>query len=159
MVTPDKQWIVFANGAEKESVSDSAKIQEALKSNGCQIDEKQIGKMTLKIFEDSPAISTYIYGMDAGCYSVIDNDNKKFAVPLRIAIRKSKIQFLDPRMLFRILESAIPFYEKFFSTGFPFKKYDTVFCPEFRIRGMENVGLINMTDKYFKPKAECTEFE
>jgi aminopeptidase N len=80
-------------------------------------------------------------------------------VPIRIGIRKSKIQFIDPREFFRILEAAILFYEEFFSTPFPWSKYDNVFCPEFRIRGMENVGLINMTDKYFKNKNEITEFQ
>jgi aminopeptidase N len=95
--------------------------------------------------------------MDAGNYSVIENDNASYKVPMRIGIRKSKIKFIDPREYFRIMEAAIAFYESFFSTPFPWSKYDTVFCPEFRIRGMENVGMINMTDKYFKPKNELTE--
>lgn len=97
--------------------------------------------------------------MDAGNFSIIENDNKSFKVPMRIAIRKSKIKYIDPREFFRLMEQAIQFYEVFFSTPFPWSKYDNVFVPEFRIRGMENVGLINMTDKYFKTKTEMTEFE
>lgn len=55
------------------------------------------------------------------------------------------------------MEAAITFYEGFFGTKFPWQKYDNIFVPEFRIRGMENVGMINMTDKYFKPKSEVSE--
>mmetsp|Transcript_16874 Transcript_16874/g.25964 ORF Transcript_16874/g.25964 Transcript_16874/m.25964 type:complete len:203 (+) Transcript_16874:518-1126(+) len=54
-------------------------------------------------------------------------------------------------------EQTLLFFEDFFQVPFPFAKYDTVFCPEFRISGMENVGLVNMTDRHFKPKQESTE--
>ena len=113
--------------------------------------------MTLFEFKDSPATCTYLYGFDAGNFSIIDNDKKDFPVPIRIGIRRSKIKYLDPREFFRLLESAIQFFETFFSTKFPFHKYDNIFVPEFRIRGMENIGMINMTDKYFIPKFEVTE--
>jgi len=108
------------------------------------------------MFNDCPPISTYLYGMDAGPFTYIKND-QEFKVPIAIGIRKSKLKYLDPRDFFRILEAAIIFYEDFFGTEFPWEKYDNIFCPEFRIRGMENVGMINMTDKYFRPKNELTE--
>ena len=98
--------------------------------------------------------------MDAGPFSYIENDNKEFnsICPLAIGIRKSKLKYLDPREFFRVMEAAIRFYQDFFSTPFPFKKYDNIFVPEFRIRGMENLGMINMTDKYFRPKNEVSTF-
>jgi aminopeptidase N len=68
---------------------------------------EDVAQFACHIFEKSPAISTYLYGMDAGNYSIIDNDNKSFKVPIRIAIRKSKIKYIDPREFFRLLESAI----------------------------------------------------
>ena len=62
-------------------------------------------------FEDTPSISTYLYGMDAGPFSYVENDNKEFdIVPLAIGIRKSKIKYLDAREFFRIMEAAIRFY-------------------------------------------------
>jgi aminopeptidase N len=64
---------------------------------------------------------------------------------------------LDSEEFFRILEASIDLYEEFFSCKFPFSKYENVFCPEFRISGMENVGLVNMADKFFKPKNEVTQ--
>jgi aminopeptidase N len=127
-VTCPKDWQCFSNGALLETTDE--------------------GK---RIFEPTPPISTYLYGLDAGCYTFVNND-KEFKTPLRVAIRKSKLKFLDASLLFRMLEATMLFYEDFFQTKFPFTKYDTVFCPEFRIRGMENVGMINMTDKYFRPK-------
>jgi aminopeptidase N len=100
VTVPVEKWVVFGNGALKEKTA-------AEDGWWCHT------------FEPSPPISTYIYGMDAGSFSVIENDNK-FKVPVRIGIRKSKIQYIDPREFFRILEAAILFYEDFFSTPFPF---------------------------------------
>jgi len=71
--------------------------------------------MTLFEFKDSPETCTYLYGLDAGNFSVIENDKKDFHVPIRIGIRRSKIKYLDAREFFRILEAAILFYEGFFS--------------------------------------------
>ena len=59
------------------------------------------------IFKSSPPISTYIYALDAGCYALIDNDKKDFKIPMRVGIRKSKIEYLDARNLFRNIESSI----------------------------------------------------
>lgn len=59
------------------------------------------------IFNSSPPISTYIYALDVGCYAIIDNDKKDFPIPMRVGIRKSKMEYLDARSLFRILESSI----------------------------------------------------
>lgn len=99
VTVPEESWVVFGNGALKEKV-------KTPEGGYCHS------------FEQSPPISTYIYGMDAGSFSIIEND-KEFKVPIRIGIRKSKIKFIDPREFFRILEAAILFYEEFFSTPFP----------------------------------------
>ena len=120
-------------------------------SNGQIVETTEEGK---RVFEPSPPISTYLYGLDAGQYFIVNNPNPNFRVPFRIVIRKSKAKFLNSDLLFKMLEATVTFYEEFFQTKYPFSKYDTVFCPEFRIRGMENVGMVNMTDKYFKPENE-----
>ena len=145
VITPDPEWKVFANSN--------------LKTKEGSYDEAMFTKLpesTVFEFEDSPPISSYLYGMDAGPFSYLEND-KEYRVPIGIGIRQSKLKYLDHLEFFRILEASIDFYEEFFSTKFPWAKYDNIFCPEFRIRGMENVGMINMTDKYFKPKIELTE--
>jgi aminopeptidase N len=158
VIVPAKKWVVFGNGALVQKLVGADAVKFIEERSFTLLPEEDANLFACHIFEQSPPISSYLYGMDAGNYSIIDNDNKKFKVPLRIGIRKSKIKYCDPREYFRLMEAAIVFYEEFFSTPFAWSKYDTVFCPEFRINGMENVGLINLTDKFFKPKTELTEF-
>ena len=93
VTVPEEAWVVFGNGALVKK------------------DKSEAGYT--HTFETSPPISTYLYGMDAGSFSIIEND-KEFKIPIRIGIRKTKIKFIDPREFFRILEAAILFYEDFF---------------------------------------------
>lgn len=78
---------------------------------------------------------------------------------MKVYCRKSKIRYADVKERFRTIEIAINFYENFFQTPFPFKKYDQVFIPEFRISGMENVGCIMMRDSFMLPNEDKTFFE
>jgi aminopeptidase N len=50
------------------------------------------------------------------------------------------------------------FFEEFIGTPYPWSKIDQIFCPEYRIGAMENVGCITFTDNYLKPKNEFSEF-
>jgi aminopeptidase N len=54
VTVPEESWVVFGNGALKEKT--------------------QTPEGFCHTFEQSPPISTYIYGMDAGCFSIIEND-------------------------------------------------------------------------------------
>lgn len=78
---------------------------------------------------------------------------------MKIFCRKSKVKYADVKERFRTIEIAVNFFEEFFQTPFPFKKYDQVFIPEFRISGMENVGCIMMRDSFMRPDEEKTFFE
>ena len=104
-------------------------------------------------FETSPKMSSYIYGLCAGEYHQIDyigengQTGEQPIVPMRIFCRTSKLANLDAKEQFRTVTEAIKFYEELFSTPFPYAKYDQVYVPEFRIRGMENVGVICLTDR------------
>jgi aminopeptidase N len=40
------------------------------------------------------------------------------------------------------------FYEKFFGYDYPFSKYDQIFCPEYNVGAMENVGCVTFNDLY-----------
>ena len=117
VLSPNKDWRVFANGAEKRNTADEADVKAFLEHNHfTKLEEPQ----TLFEFEDCPAVSTYLYGMDAGPFAYVKNDNKDFKVPIAIGIRKSKLKFLDAREFFRILEASILFYEDFFGTPYQF---------------------------------------
>lgn len=109
-------------------------------------------------FEQCPAISTYIYNMCAGQYSVIHDESKDAVVPMKIFLRDSKLKNIDAPELFRVINEGIKFYETYTGVQFPWKKYDQIFCPEFRIGAMENVGAITFTDNFLQPKDAQTEF-
>ena len=111
-------------------------------------------------FAASPPISSYIYGLCAGEYHKIeyqDAEGGNPIVPMRIYCRTSKLPNLDYVEQFRIMTVAIRFYEELYGTPFPFDKYDTVYVPEFRIRGMENVGVICFTDRVLIDNATVTD--
>ncbi len=44
-----------------------------------------------------------------------------------------------------------------FDCPFPFTKYDVIYCPEFRITAMENVGAITFTDSILMPADEVDD--
>ena len=47
-------------------------------------------------------------------------------------------------------------YEDMFDCKFPFSKYDIIYCPEFRIGAMENVGAVTFADVMLKAIPERT---
>ena len=83
--------------------------------------------------------------------------DKPAPVPMKIYCRTSKLANLDAREQFRMVTEAIEFYEELFGTPFPYAKYDQIYVPEFRIRGMENVGMITLTDRCLVDAASVTE--
>lgn len=110
------------------------------------------------MFETCPPISTYIYALTVGPYTCIANESD-YRVPMKIYCRKTKRSLAEAEERFKTIQIAIDFFEDYFSTPFPFKKYDMVFVPEFRINGMENVGIVIMRDTFMRPAEEKTFFE
>ena len=112
----------------------------------------------LFVFDKSYPISTYLYGLSVGPYCCIENFNE-FKIPMKNYCRKTKREHADAKERFKTIQIAIEFFEEFFDTPFPFRKYDMVFVPEFRINGMENVGIVIMRDTFMRPHEEKTFFE
>ena len=56
-----------------------------------------------------------------------------------------------------MVTEGIKFYQDLYSTPFPYAKYDQIYVPEFRIKGMENVGMITLTDRLLVDAATITE--
>ena len=69
---------------------------------------------------------------------------------MKIFCRKSKAPYVDAPEIFRVISEGIRFYETLFGCAFPFKKYDVIYCPEFRIGAMENVGAITFSDRFIR---------
>lgn len=59
--------------------------------------------MWLWDFEECPKISTYIYNLCAGDYDVIQNTREDAPTSMRIFVRKSKKDFVDADLVFRVL--------------------------------------------------------
>lgn len=76
---------------------------------------------------------------------------------MRIFVRKSKLEFLNADLVFRTVTQGIKFYEELFNCKYPFSKYDMIYCPEFRITAMENLGATTFTDRSLLPKDEMTD--
>ena len=76
---------------------------------------------------------------------------------MRIFLRNSKKDNIDCQELFRVIDEGIKFYESYTGVNFPWEKYDQIFCPEFRIGAMENVGAITFSDNFLQPKDSQTE--
>lgn len=78
----------------------------------------------LHTFEQCPPISTYIYNLCAGQYSVIENTDASAPVPMKIFLRESKKDDIDSTELFRVISSGIRFYEEYTGVKYPWGKYD-----------------------------------
>lgn len=53
---------------------------------------------------------------------------------------------VDQELMFDVTESGMWFYEDFFKTKYPFRKYDQIFVPEHAAGAMENVGLVTYNE-------------
>ena len=67
---------------------------------------------------------------------------------MRIYLRKTLHADFNPENMFDVTRAGIEFYSKFFSTPYPFGKYDQIFTPEHNFGAMEHVGLVTFTEGY-----------
>ena len=75
---------------------------------------------------------------------------------MRIFVRKSKKDYINAQEVFWIVNEGMKFFDSLFNCPFPFDKYDMIYCPEYRITAMENVGAVTFTDRLLKPQDEQT---
>lgn len=113
--------------------------------------------MWLWSFAECPSISSYIYNLCAGDFEQIDNTRYDAPTPMRIFVRNSKKDYVDADLVFRVLTQGMNYYSKLFECPMPFAKYDVIYCPEFRITAMENVGAVTFTDRVLVSPNEMSE--
>ena len=80
-------------------------------------------------FGESQTISTYLYSCIAGPYVTIESEIpevKNYRFPLKLYSRKSIAKYVEKAKeeYFIVTKSGIDFYEKLFSTKYPFAKLD-----------------------------------
>jgi aminopeptidase N len=109
------------------------------------------GGKALWEFTPTPRISSYITALIAGPYvgevsSLVSSNGK--TIPLGFWCRSSLKQYLDHDYLFDITRAGFEFFEKTFSTPYPFEKYDQIMAPDFNAGAMENAGAVTFNEIY-----------
>ena len=114
-------------------------------------------------FAKSARISTYLFCIVAGAFDCLEpNPGKghpKF--PMKIYCRKSltehTLKIKDE--WFEVTYRGIDWYERSFNTPYPFDKFDQVFCPDYSMGAMENVGCVTYNDEYVPRGEAFTEYK
>ena len=154
-VIAPKEWIVLSNAHEKE-IFDFTLEKCKEKVNLCPESLKHLFEnhsietknYHMYIFNATPRISSYLYALCAGPFFCIENKKYDFKVPLRLFMRESLKDCGEPDEIFRVTIAGMKFYEEYFGIPFQFDKYDQIFCPEYNMGAMENVGLITLNEFY-----------
>jgi aminopeptidase N len=154
-VVAPSEWIVLSNEYEKEhskftsphSLDNLHIFTEKEKQHlfiSTLIHEKDYH---FYYFNPTPRISTYLYALCAGPYIEFKNPFDS-PVPLRIFFRESLKGMGEPEEMLRVTIEGLKWYKEYFGIDYPFSKYDQIFCPEYNMGAMENVGLVTFNEYY-----------
>jgi len=101
-------------------------------------------------FPKSQKFSTYLISLHGGPYKVWSDKIKLKSkeIELRLFARQSLSKFVKPNFWFRITKQGFNFFEQYFSTEYPYTKYDQVLVPDFNSGAMENVAAVTFNELY-----------
>lgn len=153
---PDHNWVAVGNGKFRERFDLKTPKGKELVTNEDLQGLLKSDKGSFHVFEDTPLQSTYIYGFMAGEYHHFNNDDPEAQVPMKIFCRQSMKDQVPYKEKFRVVKEGIKFYENYFNVKYPFDKYDQIFCPEFRIGAMENIGVITFSERFLRKESEMS---
>lgn len=149
------EWIVLSNQHEQETSNFKANtsldsivlLAETEKEFLFGKNELQKKDYNYYYFNQTPRISTYLFALCAGPYSKIECPFKT-DVPMRIFFRESLTGYGELEEFFRVTIAGMKWYKEYFGIAYPFNKYDQIFCPEYNMGAMENVGLVTYNEIY-----------
>ena len=122
--------------------SENTSYQGVLPSS---ISQHQTSLLQEHTFHPSSLISTYLFSICAGPFTVIPMPAS--SLPIRVLYRKSmSTTIMD--LFFQWIRAGLDYYEDFFQVKYPFSKLDFVFIAEGRFMAMENVGCITLSETY-----------
>lgn len=155
-----KEWIGISNESIVKTQDFSPEsFKSILNQNSLSFREEFINGVTpqtsLLEFEATEIISTYLFSVIAGPYCEYRCEETYKNIPMSFYCRESLYKDLKTQVdeLLEITNLSMEFYENFFQTPFPFKKYDQIFCPEYSSGAMEHPGAVTINDTYiFKDK-------
>ena len=116
-------------------------------------------------FAQTAKFSTYLFAIVAGPFDCLEPSAERQQelpeVPMRLYCRRSLTRYAEKMKddWFRITKASIRFYEEMFDTPYPFDKLDSVFCPDYAMGAMENVGCITYNDDYIERDEHFTRYK
>lgn len=113
-------------------------------SNMPEESSRSMDGVTEHVFAETPRMSSYLLGFAIGDFSVIHLEGKS-PVPMALYAQRGKEKM--GQFALEIAAYSLDFFEKFFDQKFPLPKLDLVVPPAFPIGGMENWGIITLTDR------------
>ena len=143
-------WIVVSNEGEINDAVKSTELDASIaEAVNVFTDHPELKIVDAKsfVFPESFKISTYLYAFAAGAYGFFERKTKGLP-PMRIYARQTLMQEVNEKLMFDVTESGMWFYNDFFQTKYPFRKYDQIFVPEHNFGAMENVGLVTYNENY-----------
>jgi aminopeptidase N len=151
-VVAPKEWIVLGNEYENENKDlTSTELDDVLnqKEKALLLEENNILSKNYHYykFNKTPRISSYLYALCAGPYYKMECPYQT-DVPLRLFFRESLKGYGEPEEFFKITIAGMKWYKDYFGIAYPFNKYDQIFCPEYNMGAMENVGLVTYNEYY-----------
>ncbi len=102
-------------------------------------------KLTVTRFKTTPRISTYLFFVGAGEFTLWKD--KHGDIPLELYARKSLAKYVDHKRIFDSTKKGLTFFGDYFGYKYPFAKYGQVFVPEFAWGGMENPGAVTLNER------------
>ena len=137
-----QDWVAISNQSASEDALKKLNLNDYLSA-----EDQQNFRVTA--FSATPRLPTYLYAFIAGPYHEIKSDKKYKHVTMSCFCRESLLQYMKDQAeeIFDITIETLRFYESYFDTPYPFEKYDSVFCPEYKFGAMENPGAVTFNDR------------
>lgn len=136
-------WIAISNQPVTEEARNKVKLDEHLSA-----EEQQNYKVFA--FSTTPRLPTYLYAFIAGPYLEVKSQTLYKDITMSCYGRESLMQYLKDQAeeIFEITRETLKFYESYFNYPYPFQKYDSIWCPEYKFGAMENPGAVTFNDLY-----------
>ena len=140
MAVPN-DWVAISNQSATEEALKNIKLDDHLSA------EEQ-KTYTVTAFSATPRLPTYLYAFIAGPYHEIKSQNNYKNITMSCYCRGSLLQYMKDQAeeIFDITRETLKFYESYFDYPYPFEKYDSIWCPEYKFGAMENPGAVTFND-------------
>ena len=122
-------------------------------------------KFKVHEFNRTKKISTYLFAFVAGPFDYLEQSEEvkqeEPNIPMRVYCRRSLKNYTAKisEKWFRVTKASIRYYQEMFDQPYPFDKIDSIFCPDYSMGAMENVGCITYNDDYIARDSHFTKYK